>query len=166
MENRKDKSKAGAKSRYNKNFHPLLAELLARLGFTDKEAAEKLGICEKTYTNWKKKYKELLPSIKKGKDDIINKIEHALYQRALGYEYQEIDIEYEDVLIDDEVKKIKKVKEKQKQMAADVTAIIFSLKNLVPNKWRDRRQVEMSGNVGITMAEIHAAAEELEGEEE
>ena len=53
-----------------------------------------------------------------------------------------------------------------KAKAGDTTAIIFWLKNRRPDLWRDRQQVEHSGEVGvkITAEDIWKAKKELEKE--
>ncbi|MCL2766764.1 MAG: hypothetical protein FWD21_03685 [Peptococcaceae bacterium] len=52
-------------------------------------------------------------------------------KRALGYEYEEIKEEYENGEL---TKRIVTTK----QIAPDVAAIIYWLKNRMPNKWRDK----------------------------
>lgn len=154
------KHPGGRPTRYNPTYHPKLIELLARLGYTDEESAKFLGVCKATINNWKKKHKEFLVSIKKGKDDIVNQIEHALYKRAVGYEFIETDVEYETVIVEGEPEKIKKVKEKHKQMAPDPTSIIFSLKNLKPKKWRDKQDLTINSPDEIVITRIKAKEDE------
>ena len=156
------KHPGGRPTKYNEKYHPQLIQLLARLGYTDQESAEFLGICKATLDNWKCKHKEFLVSIKKGKDDIVNQIEHALYKRAVGYEFVETDIEYETTIIEAEPEKVKKVKEKRKQMAPDPTSIIFSLKNLKPEKWRDKKDINMSGNFNVMNFDVPVSEEEMQ----
>jgi hypothetical protein len=45
------------------------------------------GIAEGTLTNFKKKHPELLLSIKKGKEVADNRVEQALFERAIGYSH-------------------------------------------------------------------------------
>jgi len=75
--------------------------------------------------------------------------ENALLKRAMGYGYEEVHAEYN---MDKEGKqkafpsKIRKIK---KQIVADVTAQIFWLKNRRPKLWKDKHDVDVSGNVNI-----------------
>lgn len=40
----------------------------------------------------------------------------------------------------------------EKALAGDTTAMIFWLKNRKPDAWRDKRELEHSGNIGISTA--------------
>ncbi len=127
------KHPGGAPTKYNSKYHPLLAEALARNGLTDKEIAEKIGICEKTLDNWKNEYPEFLLSIKKGKEEPDNQVEQALFKRALGYEHPEDDIKaYEGKII---------ITPTIKHYPPDTAAAFIWLKNRRPEKWRDRKEI-------------------------
>lgn len=111
----------------------------ARDGLTDKDIANNIGIAPSTFNEWKKKYPELLDTLKKNKEvaDII--IENALYKRALGYDTIEETIEYANIEGQKvEVKRTSKVR----HIPADITAQIFWLKNRKSNTWRDKGIVE------------------------
>jgi 5-methylcytosine-specific restriction endonuclease McrA len=61
----------------------------ARDGLTDKQIAENMGVSERTFTDWKKKFSAISAVLKKGKEVIDRQVENALLKRALGYEYVE-----------------------------------------------------------------------------
>ncbi|EGT3851496.1 transposase [Clostridioides difficile] len=109
----------------------------ARDGLTDEQIASKMNIASSTLYDWKKKYSEISESLKKGKEVIDRQVENALLKRALGYEYDEITYE--------EGQETKRV---TKQVVPDTTAQIFWLKNRKPAEWRDKRDIEHSGNLG------------------
>lgn len=119
-----------------------LVEGWARDGLTDKQIASNIGISEKTLYEWKKKYSEFCKSLKKGKEVIDRQVENALLKRALGYEYEETI-----KLVDDKGKK--SVKVITKHVAGDVLAQIYWLKNRKPEKWRDKQNLELSGENGL-----------------
>ncbi|VDG23679.1 helix-turn-helix domain-containing protein [Lactiplantibacillus mudanjiangensis] len=58
----------------------------------------------------------------------------------------------------------------EKEVAPDTTAAIFWLKNRRPDKWRDRKELEHSGNLNVTpfdglnTDELEKHLEQLEGE--
>lgn len=115
-----------------------LVEAWARDGLTDEQIAGNLGIAVSTLYAYKAEHEEFSEALKKGKAVVDFEVENALLKRALGYEYEEIT--YEDG------KPIKKV---TKQVAPDVTAAIFWLKNRKPAQWRDKREVEQNGGMVI-----------------
>jgi transposase-like protein len=134
---------------YDKKFHPILAKWLARSGLIDTEIAKELGIATSTLYLWKKEHKEFSEALKENKDIVDSQVENKLLQRAVGYEYTEKHIE--DVEIKSGKVKVPatKVKTIRKHIAPDVTAQIFWLKNRQPDKWRDRREVDIPGGVTI-----------------
>ncbi|HBF2202991.1 TPA: transposase [Clostridioides difficile] len=109
----------------------------ARDGLIDEQIASKMNIAPSTLYDWKKKYSEISESLKKGKEVIDRQVENALLKRALGYEYDEITYE--------EGQETKRV---TKHVVPDTTAQIFWLKNRKPAEWRDKRDIEHSGNLG------------------
>ncbi len=66
-----------------------------------------------------------------------NEIEKALFDRAKGYEYCETVTEPGEN--GEEEKILKKTK---KKAIPDVTACIFWLKNRLPDKWKDPKEIE------------------------
>lgn len=143
-----------AKGKYQQWLEPdnlLLLQAWARDGFTDEQIATKIGISKQTFYDWKKKYPDFSDSLKKGKEIVDIQVENALLKRALGYEY----VEYLEECSEDGIKKKKTVK----HVIPDTTAQIFWLKNRRPDLWRDKRDLEMSGNInnpfeGVSTADI------------
>ncbi|MCX7531445.1 HNH endonuclease [Lactococcus lactis] len=52
-------------------------------------------------------------------------------------------------------------KEVTKQVAPDTTAAIFWLKNRKPNEWRDKREIQISGDIGVRNPMQNLTEEEL-----
>lgn len=119
-----------------------IISLMYQRGFIDKEIAKVLDVSKKTLENWKAKNKNFLPTLKGDKQVADDKVQKALYERALGYEYKEITIEY--IKIGKAKTPAKKTKEVIKQLAPDTTAQIFWLKNRQPDKWRDKKEVTLT----------------------
>jgi len=133
-------AKKGRPTRYRAAFVDL-AFWIARAGSTDVEIAEELGISERTLYNWKERHPEFLQAIKRGKELPDARVEQSLYQRALGYDYEESKV------VADKDKKVKRVEKTKKFVPPDVTACIFWLKNRMPEKWRDRHEHELEHTV-------------------
>ena len=84
------------------------------------------------------------------------KVKISLFRRAIGYEYveyvKERVFEYD---ADGKVigSRLETVRETLRHFPPDVGAICFWLKNRLPNEWRDRRDLELSGAIGVKRLE-------------
>jgi|WetSurSiteA1Bulk_404760.scaffolds.fasta_scaffold00868_8 hypothetical protein len=127
-------------------------EKLCKLSATDKEIADFFEISEATLYNWKNEYPKFLEAIKRGKLLADSNVADSLYNRAMGYEHKEDDIKVcdKEIVITPTIK----------HYPPDPTALIFWLKNRQPEKWRDRRETELSGHldIGDKLAEARARA--------
>ena len=115
----------------------------ARDGLTDEQIATKMGISTSTYYQWQINYPEISDAIKKGKAPVDIQVENALLKRALGYDYEEVITEIEEVPVrgtdgQPTAKQKKHVKKVTRHVPPDVGAIVFWLKNRKPDKWRDK----------------------------
>ena len=108
---------------------------LCLLGATDKEIADFFDVCEATINNWKINYPLFLESIKKGKIFADANVAEKLYNRACGYEHEEVKLAQIEGVFTDSKTIIKKY-------APDPTAAIFWLKNRQPKKFRDKQEIE------------------------
>jgi len=167
-------NKGGRKTLYNSEFANQ-AYSLALLGYTDVQMAESFGVTEACFNKWKKAHKEFVLSIKRGKTIMDAKVAENLCKRANGYSYDEVHFEKVDIkeLIEasenDEIK-IDAFKKKviTKEVAPDVTAQIFWLKNRQPQLWRDKQSTELTGKdgkdlfKGMTDEELEVKIKELE----
>ncbi len=134
-----------AKSKYLTHVEPklILIEGWARDGLTDEQIAKNLNIAYSTFKEYKNKYPAFSATLKRGKEIVDYEVENALLKRALGYEYDEVTYENGE-----EVKRV------TKQVAPDTTAQIFWLKNRKADKWRDKKDVEHSGEINNPYAEL------------
>ena len=117
----------------------------ARDGLTDKDIAEKkIGISERTFCDWKKKYSAITSALKEGKAPVDTEIEDCMVRSAKGFKVKE--------------KKAFKVKTTKKKDGMEITeehmevveveryvdpvviAQIFWLKNRKPDYWKDKRE--------------------------
>lgn len=110
-----------------------LLEGWARDGLVDEQIAQNIGIAAKTLYDWKKRYSEICKALKKGKEVVDRQVENALLKRALGYSYDEVT--YENGV---EVKRV------TKEVAPDVGAQCFWLKNRKPDVFRDKQNIDMN----------------------
>lgn len=119
----------------------------ARDGLSEAQIAHNIGITYETLRTWKIKFAVLSDAIKRGKAPVDIQVENALLKRALGFEYEEVTTEIEDVptgKIGDDGKPIfkqrKHIKKTTKMVPPETAAAFIWLKNRRPDKWRDKRE--------------------------
>lgn len=135
-----------AKGKYEQWILPeglLQLEAWARNGLTDEQIALNMGIGVRTLYEYKHKYPQISQALKKGKEVVDIQVENALLKRALGYQYKEVKTEEYET----ENGPVKKTTTTIKEVAPDTTAQIFWLKNRCPKNWRDKQNVEVSGDI-------------------
>ena len=142
----------------------VLVEAWARDGLIDKEIAAKLDISEDTFYTYAKKYPEFSESLKRGKEVVDVEVENALFKNATGYDYTETVVVNQKIVTYRDGKRVKEstkpiTVEVTKHHAAETTAQIFWLKNRKPLAWRDKHEVEHSGELnnpfaGLTTEEL------------
>lgn len=122
----------------------LLIEGWARDGLTDEQVAHNMGISRKTLYVWVEKFGDICNALKKGKDVADREVESALYKRAVGYRTKK---QVKELRLNRETRRqeLTVVKETEEEIAPDVTAAIFWLKNRKPEDWRDKRDVMIDG---------------------
>lgn len=119
-----------------------MVRMLAKLGATNQEMAEALNVTLSTFHLWRNTHEEFSDAIKVGKDAADDRVAESLYQRAMGYSHPELDIR----VIDGAIVETPVIK----HYAPDTTAAIFWLKNRRPQEWRDKQEIEHTGEVSLT----------------
>lgn len=124
---------AGRPSKFQEVF-VVQAEKIARLGATDEEIADFFEVNPDTIYEWKNKHPDFSEALKRGKQLADLEVADKLFQRACGYQHEDVDIK----IYQGEIIKTKIIK----HYPPDTTAAIFWLKNRRPNEWRDKREVD------------------------
>ena len=106
------------------------------LGATDAEVADFYDVDVRTIYRWKNTHDEFCQALKAGKDQADDRVERALYHKAIGYEQEDVKI-FMPAGADKPVYAPYTAK-----IAPDTTAAIFWLKNRKPDEWRDRQVVD------------------------
>lgn len=135
-------SNAGRPTKYDPKYAVQAAKLCA-LGATDAQMAEFFCVNISTITQWKLTHPEFSASIKDAKEAADQNVERSLYQRAMGYTHEEVDIR----VIGQEIVQTPILK----HYPPDTSAMIFWLKNRKKAEWRDKIETEHSGNLGVTV---------------
>lgn len=125
---------------------------LCLLGATDTAIANFFNVCEATVNNWKIRHPEFLESLKSGKEIADAEIAYSLYHRAKGYSHPE------DKIFNDGGMPL--VVPTTKHYPPDATSAIFWLKNRNSQQWRDKQELEHSGEVKLPEIIIKRADKE------
>lgn len=126
---------AGRPSKYKPEYAEQ-ASKLCFLGATDEMLADFFHVSVPTLNKWKKDYPDFLKSLKESKDLLDSKVEHSLFERAMGYKHNE------DKIFNNNGEPL--IVPTVKHYPPDTTAMIFWLKNRQPEKWRDKQEIELS----------------------
>jgi len=127
-------------SKYDPRIHLNWARGLAMQGFIDEEIADQMGIARSTLKKWEVEISEFSDALKMGKAPADFEVEQKLYQRAMGYTYEEKKTVIE--LAPDGTQKPARIEKTTKVIPPDVVAQIFWLKNRKPKDWRDKHEIE------------------------
>ena len=141
----------GRPTKYKKEYVEQVYKLCL-LGATDAEMADIFGVAESTFNLWKKNYEEFSESIKRGKYIADAEVVESLLNRAKGYSCSDTKFAtFEGQITDSQ--------EYTKNYPPDPTAAIFWLKNRQPKKWRDKQEIEHSGELQLPQIVIKKADE-------
>ena len=147
-----------AQSKYESVVLPNMIRIegWARDGLSEQQIAKNLNIAYSTFNVYKEKYPEFSEALKRTKEVADREVENSLFKRAMGYEYTETTYERIENMVVEPDGSIKmepgtKIKTVIKQVAPDVTAQIFWLKNRKPAEWRDKREVNVDGNMTFSV---------------
>ena len=112
------------------------ARKLCRLGATDIEVADFLGVSVATLNNWKAAHPAFLDALKEGKSEADTRVVDSLYHRAVGYSFdsEKVQIQRDGSVVRAPIRE---------HVPPDTTAAIFWLKNRRPQDWRDVHKHEV-----------------------
>lgn len=122
----------------------------SKSGLTDKEVAEEFGVAVRTVHRWKKTHPEFLKALIETKATLDSRVELSLYRVAIGYRYTEVEVTLEDGEV---TKRI----EREREVPPNVAAIRLWLTNRDAANWRDKQEVEHSGDIAIHIDQDDAA---------
>lgn len=162
-----------AKGKYQEWLTPeglLRIEGWARDGLTDEQIAKNMGISKQTLYDWKKKYPDFSDSLKKAKEVVDREIENALFERAKGGIHEvKKTFKVKQTYYDAQGRKCEKEELRtgidEVYIPGDTTAQIFWLKNRRPDKWRDKQDVQISGELKAEQTKLDNILQQLWGDE-
>ena len=140
---------AGRQSLYETHIKPYFEQIDKWLngGASEKQCAEKLGVCYASWNNYKNKYAEFKELCEKPRVDLVGDLRSALCKRALGFEYEEkkqyITQEVDPVTKQPVGKPVMRTEIYTRQALPDVTAIFGALNIYDDEYCKDKKQYEL-----------------------
>ena len=127
-------------------------------GLTDAEIAKSMGIRRETLSVWKQRHPNISNAVKRGRLMACEAIENALFRRATGMELTDTVEEFEGAIVDGKPANgsIKK-RVTTRQVPPDTGAIIFYLKNRMPDRYADRRETKVDVSAPVIALGIDPA---------
>lgn len=141
--------------------YPEQARKICELGATDQEIADFFEVDVRTIYRWKHDHDDFCQALKVGKDVADERVERSLFQKAIGYEQDEVKI-FMPANAAEPVYAPFRAK-----ISPDTTAAIFWLKNRRSDVWRDKseRDVNLKGDLAELLAQRRThVAQQLDGE--
>jgi hypothetical protein len=135
---------AGRPTKYDPDYHPEHAYKLGLLSHTDEEIAAFFEISTDTYYEWKRRHPEFSEAVSRAKIPADADVAVSFHKRATGY-----DIKTEKIFcFQGEVIRA----ETTTHIPPDPGAALNWLKNRQPDKWRDKKQLEVEDQDGQPVA--------------
>ncbi|HAL08925.1 MAG TPA: transposase [Staphylococcus sp.] len=154
------------RTKYDTHVKPRLEEIEAwcRDGYTDEQISKLLGVAYSTFKEYKKNKSALLDALKRNKSIADIRVEESLYDKATSKTIKKMVpiklkrtyVEGGFVLAEEYIEMV----EVEEEIPPDTTAMIFWLKNRKPAEWRDKRDVEHSGEMTTNVNNMNNLSEE------
>jgi len=125
----------------------LLLKGWARDGLTDEEIAKKMQISCSTFYEWQKKYSDISEALKKGREPADVILEDTAFERATQWRTVKEITRALQFNRESGKKELVVIKEVEKKVPPDSTLLIFLMKNRMKDKYGDKQQVEISGQL-------------------
>lgn len=149
---------AGRPTKYNPEVHLPQVELMAELGLTVEQIADRLDVATSTVSKWMAEDEQFSEAVKRGRAVSDARVEASLYQRATGYTHKAVKI-----FMPAGAKEAVTVPYME-HLPPDATSMIFWLKNRKPKEWREKTEIDvevMDLTKGMTHAEKQKRIAEL-----
>jgi hypothetical protein len=146
MDDEKKQSNAGRPRALNDTDKKKILRL-ATFGFTDNQIAEVFGITTRTLNNYKKDDPEFFQSLKAHKELADAEVIESIFNRAKGMSITE----QKAITVSDgkDLGAHVEIVEIERELPPDVNAGMFWLKNRQPDKFRDKVDIEQSGEINV-----------------
>lgn len=143
-------------AKYNKKMVERIVGLIKSDTYTIAEICRQVGINQKTFYEWINTHEEFALAVEEARAELMQSMamvaKKSLRRKLEGYDVTETrTVTVPSSKLDKEGNPLPKIKEQittKKHIAADTTAIIFTLTNGDSDHWRNRQSTEVTGKDG------------------
>ena len=146
-------------AKYGKKIVEKIAGLISSDTYTVIEVCRQCGITKSTYYDWLNDYPEFAQAVEQAREErmqyFVSEAKKSLLKKIQGYTVDETKVVTVPSSDKDENGRPKpKIKEQtttKKHIQPDTAAVIFTLTNGEPDKWRNRQTTEVTGKDGADL---------------
>lgn len=160
-------------AKYNRKVVERIVGLLKSDNYTIAEVCQQVGISPATYHRWQDEHEDFRQMIDEAHDArmqfFVLEAKKSLLKKIQGYEVTETKVVTVPTKGDPSKPTIKEQTTQKKHVAPDTAAVIFTLTNGDPSRWRNRQTTEVTGKDGkdlfksLSDEELDKQIKELEG---
>lgn len=138
--------------KYSKNIVNKIVDLVKSDTYTIAEICRIVGISRVSYHLWIGKYPDFAQAVEDAREErmqyFVQEAKKSLLKKIQGYEATETKVVTVPLKDDPSKPIIKEQTTTKKHVAPDTAAIIFTLTNGDPTRWRNRQTTEVTGKDG------------------
>lgn len=139
-------------AKFSKKTVEKIVGLIKSDTYTIAEICRQVGITPKTYHQWVNDYPDFADAIEQAKDErmqvMVIEAKKSLMKKIQGYDVTETKVVTVPTKGDPSKPTIKEQTTQKKHIQPDTAAVIFTLTNGDPTRWRNRQTTEVTGKDG------------------
>ncbi|HEX2923711.1 MAG TPA: helix-turn-helix domain-containing protein [Chloroflexota bacterium] len=141
----------GRNAKYMPDFHPEKAREYCKTGAGVVDLARHFGVTRRTIYSWARNYEEFYRALKEGVRIADDTVEHAAYRRAVGFEYTDVKVAK---TVDAEGNVTTHTERIKRTVPGDVKMQRYWLANRRKDQWREKVEVEESGEIKLLVMDV------------
>lgn len=139
-------------AKYSKKTIDKIVGLVKSDSYTIAEICQQAGISQATFHRWQEEHEDFARAIEEARDArmqmFVQEAKKSLMKKVRGYEVTETKVVTVPNKHDPSKPTIKEQTTTKKHVQPDTAAIIFTLTNGDPTRWRNRQTTEVTGKDG------------------
>lgn len=139
-------------AKYSKKVVERIVGLVKSDTYTIAEICQQVGISQATFHRWQEEHEDFALAIEEARESrmqyFVQEAKKSLLKKIQGYEVTETKVVTVPTKGDPSKPAIKEQTTQKKHVAPDTAAVIFTLTNGDPTRWRNRQTTEVTGKDG------------------